>query len=1563
MFNDRVNSEKKFTSDAGISRILQKKNLADDIFTRKNKTTLTLDSALDEHVRWAYNNIYQVAYPVSTEYKITLKDLIPRYIHGIQHTTRVAIYVQVFANLYRKHGDDDAAKLTDEDIKLLQIAALFHDAAREDDGQDKWDHESAILLYYYLTRVLKVDTQKAKLIAEATANKDIKITAGYFEMNENEKGEVSWGFSSLSVKKASQKNIYQKIIHDADCLDIIRARLGYDARYLDFHKDIVIQNNNSLALEEMAHLIMEARSLINIQGDSYDRTNELAKRKYNCEKTYKNMLACIKKDKYKIIHALHLKLFSIEELSTLSLVDLTPYQEEAGLTDKNMQAAVREGLVFSRGIGTPSSIVNSNKIGKSESLAEMEIRKIMRELGIATPGTKENRTLKKGNPIRSVAMIGYGSAIYSDAGFLIVNPDIRCISKVSAVDADTHRGKKKATAQMILNDKPSQEKIKKDLSDVQNKLKIGGKVSKKYKSNHIEILYDIIKYDAIYYSNDPNLNNTWVFENGDTKPLKPYHRYSPLLQAIYLQNQYAIQYEKVKNDYVNTFGEKEGLSQFNARFGKNSKLPIYEYSGIHNTIKHIPDSELTDEKVIAMWVGMCSDYMAYELTGKRSADLYRMSIDDIKVCSMYKLKSFVLVKHHAPADANYPHALRQKINEAIEKNRLLIIDEIEKILINRFKNQESYNEYISVYDDMIFNLLPHSQTLLTSFNDIITSTLESDHQKFEGISIENFTDKTKTIHEQMFILSQLPGMDNKYIKYFKETADKLASVYLDGLFNELNTLKMGIEKNTTISSSIMFGYLGHFPVGHFYSKVLIFIKFINYFGVNESFENKLNKLMSAMLIQASEDFRKNNRVETYISFLHAMYDAKLLNPENPEYAKIIDAMYEKSTENIVKGMYDRHPDDMDENDPLRYHLQFFKFKSKGKNDTIEKEKTIQMWIEQKNTEGKFYAENQIDNFMKVFSISLDDTNLDLFKTIINTISLKRFKNDKYMSCSFSSGSFDINNWLFCVDTLQQYVKNSKFTDEQLVIIREKWETAVCVRYANFIHSDAFSVDVEGFTALINNLIKYSESPLRLPLDQLIAAFNDDINKKVNVVKQETDLFKKPSINIILMQIDCIAYYIEYCGEQYDKIGGKEGRAKAVEAMLDLRKKYKMFSHPAYFNSKTSELNLRGMQFASHEIDGILKANQYFIVRHSDNIKSIDFSNISINETQVRFLVYLLSYCPNITTLNLSNCKISVKECAMLVPKLNKLTSLNLSNIIVSQEDARMLAKNLPNTLKVLDIGCLGGNLFDSEIAKEFKKTHLKQLSACKPQTGGDKLSKDQVFNLIWYHITNGDLKGYLESLETRYVTTQQVTKEIPDPEILFSLFNKKITKIENVQVSLLINEKLTSNSHKFLNAAKEANLDVNNPLFSYLKWNHVCASLNVMLDASKSSDTPELKKMKNLLNMAMHYNATDEKLNFLNQLLAQYRSILKNGITGFWENLLEFATGCVLAKHVKQFFKEIFNIDLPQTLKGEEELNLNNLIKHNNCGSLDFYIPNNAVINRAIPAKDEFQIRVTVQSK
>lgn len=79
---------------------------------------------------------------------------VERISHGAQHVTRVAGYIPILVEFCRSIGyPKEALQITDEEITLLQLAALFHDAARKNDkDNDIWEKESAALFKAYLEK-------------------------------------------------------------------------------------------------------------------------------------------------------------------------------------------------------------------------------------------------------------------------------------------------------------------------------------------------------------------------------------------------------------------------------------------------------------------------------------------------------------------------------------------------------------------------------------------------------------------------------------------------------------------------------------------------------------------------------------------------------------------------------------------------------------------------------------------------------------------------------------------------------------------------------------------------------------------------------------------------------------------------------------------------------------------------------------------------------------------------------------------------------------------------------------------------------------------------------------------------------------------------------------------------------------------------------------------------------------------------------------------------------------------------------------------------------------------
>lgn len=649
-----------------FGRLLMQKGLSMDMIGDKS---VSLADGIEHHARWVFKHIYSCPYvdPIELERFEERSGKCARVMHGLMHVSRVAFYVPVLANLYRRYEDADALQLTEDEIKLLQIAALFHDGARDNEEEDNTDHDSALLLYFYLTRILNIEKQTAAVFAEAVMNKDPREGA-YFVIINLEGVTNFW----RATAPREVKSIYQKIIHDADCLDIIRARDHFNAEYLDFYQDVVRPGNIPRALDEMALLITEVRSLIARQGDARFHVHLATKAKYEHENGYVSIASDISLKSYPLLSQLHAGacLLSPLALRELTLIDIKPFDPSLGLTTQNMQALIWEGKAFARGIPTPSALrIKPLKQGGVETLAQVELRKISRRKGVPTQSSKPDRAEKDGNPYRSMSVLGFGATVFSNAGFLVTYPDTKRIQGVSLVDTDSSFGKKHHLRSSAVL---TEAEVNQSLMQLVSELKKGG-ASKRYDGyayRHAEILYHVNEYQAIYFTQDPSLGNTNVY--GDTEVTHPN---APILEAIYLQK-----------EYQHTFG---------------ITLPIFEYSGVHHQIALI--SELSDDEIIALWVEMCEHFLFMDLASISLEHYADLSLDIVKTLSMYDQhkRNMSYLGINSPADRSYERPLQIKLDEALAKTKQQAISCHREKVILGIQNSKSN----PLSDEFFFPLL------------------------------------------------------------------------------------------------------------------------------------------------------------------------------------------------------------------------------------------------------------------------------------------------------------------------------------------------------------------------------------------------------------------------------------------------------------------------------------------------------------------------------------------------------------------------------------------------------------------------------------------------------------------------------------------------------------------------------------------------------------------------------------------------------------------------------------------------------------------------------------------
>jgi hypothetical protein len=203
-----------------------------------------------------------------------------RLTHGVVHMMRTVIFSQVFLRLSKP----DASM---KDIYLTAIAAAFHDSARQDEGEDRWDTQSAWNLRTFLNIVKEATTELEfdddKTVARIwVQDEDIEV----YYRSIYEKDGIKMG-ANPSIQKRIDEAI--KAVHDADCMDIYRC-VG----------DTFDQTKLKSYSEESARFVelIEACKRFIFETESLDWKVKL---EYQSDHPYQDMLELLKKPEYSII--------------------------------------------------------------------------------------------------------------------------------------------------------------------------------------------------------------------------------------------------------------------------------------------------------------------------------------------------------------------------------------------------------------------------------------------------------------------------------------------------------------------------------------------------------------------------------------------------------------------------------------------------------------------------------------------------------------------------------------------------------------------------------------------------------------------------------------------------------------------------------------------------------------------------------------------------------------------------------------------------------------------------------------------------------------------------------------------------------------------------------------------------------------------------------------------------------------------------------------------------------------------------------------------------------------
>ncbi len=655
--------------------LLRRKGIHFAVFQRD--ANLTEDSPIENHVAFIYDHILSLPYASVCQGDFSRTNAIARMLHGVQHAVRVAKLVMVFANLFRRHGDPQALALTEAKIKHMQIMALFHDSAREDDLKDDTDHESAIILYHYLTRVVGMKHEDAVFYAEIVANKEAREQQArcilWFGDNNEFHGYIKQVINGQALPRACAE---LEALYDGDCLDVLRARVSYRGETLNFYQHIVSVLNSKLALEEVAHLICEWRSILEIQGDSYKRWDIDKKRFYEHRDAWERMEDSIKYDMHPIVNALSRKLLSVDELRTLQLIDISPYNPELGLTESNLRAAMREGRVFLRSVCSPSAY---KKTHPDETMAAFELRKLFRQFGLPANSRLNASREKSGNRNRSSSMFEKAAGSFGRAGFLFLNPRLSSIKLVATKNMRTGFGKKTEFLTLFAQQPaPSVAEIERRLQDLALRLKLGGDGAVIGKTSphvitHPEVVCDLESVDAVYYTTDPTMYREYA-----CKPFQESTKHAALIEAIYLRKLYRQFYLAGLAMMMEALGEERGRSKFIERFGDTPDLPMFFVSGVHHVVHRIPDTEFSDDHIMMYWRALMHDYLKNTQRCLMTDCILDVNLDQLKIAAVSGNEATKHIAYMGPADECYDDQLKRRLNRELA---VIILERIADIEI------------------------------------------------------------------------------------------------------------------------------------------------------------------------------------------------------------------------------------------------------------------------------------------------------------------------------------------------------------------------------------------------------------------------------------------------------------------------------------------------------------------------------------------------------------------------------------------------------------------------------------------------------------------------------------------------------------------------------------------------------------------------------------------------------------------------------------------------------------------------------------------------------------------
>ena len=607
----------------------------------------------------------------------------PRKVHGIAHVARVAFYVPIIAHLYQRY--DETLQLLPNDIAYIQLAALFHDLGREGEEEDQfdWELDSALFLYYYLVNKSLANPQEASELAEIIANKDYIPRTDYYVLALSNDG-LNTPIWVVEENSTRERTLFQKILHDADCLDVIRARDKYDATYLDIFQQFIKQEDIirfTNPLLEIGELICEVRSLIEYCGDTRHAWVSDRQLQFDCEECYEEILRCIEDniDDFPMMSRLYNA--NCPVLDFPQLYGLSPQSNNL------LHHVTTKGTILvHRGVMTPSA--HHDLWSLLDDYNHPSIQEYLYQLNKATQAASIELAFDymrrsfgdsfiDGNENRSVAILGMGARVYANAGFgILTTPEHMC-KIFEQGDADTGRGIIKRFFDPISRESDQR---KEELRQLGINLLLGGVEAHKGLSLHTEAIMDISMLHCIIFSDDPTVGMANVIHQRTNRPYPGV----PLLEAIFLHAQHCIFVAKLPR-----YQDFDSITD-------QINLPLYQYSGLHNRLKEVPFPSST--QILDIWIQLIDSlFTLQEFPREQLYSDEQSYFDAFKVLACYGVTCYKIGRktiNITPLDKFYPSELKQQIEAHLRKKLIseilydITLPDLSRALIDYLLNPE-----------------------------------------------------------------------------------------------------------------------------------------------------------------------------------------------------------------------------------------------------------------------------------------------------------------------------------------------------------------------------------------------------------------------------------------------------------------------------------------------------------------------------------------------------------------------------------------------------------------------------------------------------------------------------------------------------------------------------------------------------------------------------------------------------------------------------------------------------------------------------------------------------------